>query len=144
MRRFIKLIYVLFFITALSCGGHKKYSDVRKFIDEVAKTQNEFLSLMEKSSNADEAVSAVNTFGDKLVKLSEKSMQIKKNHPDIETWVNNPPHELKEELEKLDDPESQLQKVFLIDKVQVIIKEKKVQEAFTNLIVKMENVKFFQ
>jgi hypothetical protein len=144
MGKFMKFIYILFFITAVSCGGHKKYSDVRKFTDEVARTQDEFLSQIEKSTNSDEAVSAINTFGDKLLKLSEKSMQIKKNYPDVETWASNPPPELKEELEKLDDPESQLQKVFSNDKIRVIIKEKKVQDAFTKLNVKMENVKFFQ
>jgi len=131
-------------ISAVSCSGKKKYSDIREFINEVVATQEEFLALLEKSTKADDAVTAVDVFGNKLVKLSEKSLLIKKSYPDIDKWVENPPAELKEDLEKLENTGNKFEQVFLKENVKNIVKDKKVQAAFIELNKKMESVKFFQ
>jgi short-subunit dehydrogenase involved in D-alanine esterification of teichoic acids len=144
LKRITVFILSFLIIGAVSCGSGKKYSDIREFINEVITTQDEFLSLVERSSNTDEMVSAVNSFGDKLLKLSEKSMEIKKRYPEIDKWVNDPPAELKADLEKLENTESRFEKVFLKDNVKLLVKEKKVQSAFVELNKKMELVKFFQ
>lgn len=143
MRKLAGIVTIFFFTAAVSCG-QKKYSDIRQFIDEVAATQNEFLSSIEKSLNADDAVSAINLFGDKLVKLSQKSMEIKKRYPEIDTWAGNPPPELKGDLAKLDDPESKFEKVFFNVKLKPVLEDVKVRNAFVLLREKMGNVKFFQ
>jgi hypothetical protein len=127
---------------AVSCGGGR-YKDVKEFITEVVAVQDEFLSLIEVSVTADEAVSAIETFGDRLVKLSEKSLEIKKKYPDIDQWADNPPADLKADLAKLDDPVNKFKQVFFKENVKIIIKDKKVQTAFIELNKKMESVKFF-
>jgi len=137
-------ILILIMITAASCSSHKKYGDIREFINEVVLTQDEFLSTVDKSSSPDEVVMAVEVFGEKLIKLSEKSMEIKKNYPDIDKWVNDPPAELKLDLQKLENTGSKFEKVFLKEKIKIIIRDKKVQEAFVELNKKMDRVKFFQ
>ncbi len=144
MRRITGFILILSMIAASSCSSRKKYSDIREFINEVAATQDEFLSQIDKAVNPDDLVSAIDTFGTKLVKLSEKSREIKKSYPEIDKWINNPPAELKNDLEKLYDTESKFEKVFLKEKIKLLIKDKKVQAAFIELGKKMEIVKFFQ
>jgi len=144
VRRITGFILILSMIAASSCSSRKKYSDIREFINEVAATQDEFLSQIDKAVNPDDLVSAIDKFGTKLVKLSEKSREIKKSYPEIDKWINNPPAELKNDLEKLYDTESKFEKVFLKEKIKLLIKDKKVQAAFIELGKKMEVVKFFQ
>jgi len=144
MKRITGVIFLIIMIAAVSCSGKKKYSDIKDFINEVVATQEEFLSLLEKSTKAEDAVTAVDVFGNKLIKLSEKSIEIKKNYPDIDTWVENPPAELKADLQKLEDAGSKFEHIFLKENVKNIVKDKKVQTAFIELNKKMESVKFFQ
>jgi Tfp pilus assembly protein PilP len=142
MRKLVVFTQVIILAASFSCGK-KKYNDIREFIDEVVATQREFLSSMEKSANADEAVAAINNFGDKLIRLSEKSVVIKKRHPEIDTWGNQPPDELKKDLAKLDEPESEFEKVFFNKKLKPIFEDEKVKQAFLKLREKMGSVKFF-
>jgi len=136
-------ILIILISAAVSCGGHKGYSDVKLFINEVAAAQDEFLSLAEKSANAEDMIYAVNGFGDKLVHLSEKSVEIKKKYPDVEKWVIDSPAELKSEMEKLHETESRFEKVFFNENLKNIIKDQKVQIAIIELSKKMGSVKFF-
>ena len=144
MKKITGFILILSVISAVSCSSHKKYSDIRGFINEVVATEDEFLSMIDKSSNADDVVTAVDTFGSKLIKLSENSREIKKKYPEIDKWVDDPPAELKLDLAKLDDTEGKFEKVFLKEKTKILLKDKKVQSAFIDLNKKMEMVKFFQ
>jgi hypothetical protein len=144
VKRIFGIIFILSVITAVSCSSSKKYGDIREFINEVVTTEDQFLSQVDKSLNAEDVVSAVNTFGDKLIKLSENSRELRKKYPDIDKWVDNPPAELKADLAKLDDTEGKFEKVFLTEKTKIILKDKKVQAAFIDLNKKMEMVKFFQ
>jgi len=144
VKKITGFILILSVISAVSCSGHKKYSDIREFINEVVATEDEFLSMIDKSSNADDVVTAVDTFGSKLIKLSENSREIKKKYPEIDKWVDDPPAELKLDLAKLDDTEGKFEKVFLKEKTKILLKDKKVQSAFIDLNKKMEMVKFFQ
>jgi len=140
VKKITGFILILSVISAVSCSSHKKYSDIREFIKEVSATQEEFLSKIDKSSNADDVVLALDTFSDKLIKLSEKSMEIKKRYPE---WVNEPPAEIKTDLEKLDSPVSEFEKVFIKEKIKILIKDKKVQSAVREFNNKMDMVKFF-
>ncbi len=136
-------ILVILMTSAVSCGG-EKYKDIKEFISEVVAAQDEFLSHIESSVQAEDAVSAVQIFGDRLVKLSEKSREIKKKYPDIDQWAESPPADLKEDLAKLDNTGSKFEQVFFKENVKRLIKDKKVQTAFIELSRKMESVKFFQ
>lgn len=137
------LILAALMTAAVSCGGGK-YKDIKGFINEVVAAQDEFLSKIESSVNAGDAVSAVQIFGDRLVKLSEKSKEIKKKYPEIDQWAENPPADLKEDLAKLDNTGNRFEQVFFKENVKRIIKDKQVQTAFVELNKKMESVKFFQ
>ena len=77
MRRLTGFILVLIIISAVSCKSGKKYSDIREFINEVVTTQDEFLSKIDKSINADDVVSAVDVFGVKLDKAFREKYGIK-------------------------------------------------------------------
>lgn len=131
-------------ITAVSCSSKKKYADIRGFISEVAANQDEFLANVDKSANAEELISGIDNFGNKLIMLSEKSMEIKKRYPDVEKWVNDPPADLRPDLDRLNDTESKFQEIFLKEKIKILMKDKKVQSAFIELNNKMERVKFFR
>ena len=143
MKRITGIVLFVMMIAAVSCS-RSKYSDIREFISEVVATQDEFLLLLDNSAKAEDAVAAVEVFGNKLIKLSEKSMEIKKRYPDIDKWVDNPPADLKADLEKLDNTGSKFEQVFFKENVKNIVKDKKVQTAFIELNKKMESVKFFQ
>ena len=71
-------------------------------------------------------------------------MELKTKYPEIEKWVNDPPAELKPDFNRLNDTGSKFEKVFVGEKIKILIKDKKVQDAFKELNKKMENVKFFQ
>lgn len=144
LKKITGFILILVMISAVSCSRYKKYGDIREFINEVAATEDEFLSQVDKAANADDVAAAVDNFGKKLVKLSESSREIKKKYPDIDKWVDNPPAELKLDLAKLDDTEGKFEKVFLKEKTKILLKDKKVQAAFIDLNKRMEMVKFFQ
>lgn len=144
MKKITLIILVFLIISALSCSSRKKYSDIREFISEVVATQDEFLALIEKSAKPEDAVYAVEVFGDKLIRLSEKSLVIKKNYPEIEKWVDNPPADLKTDLARLENTQGKFEEVFLKENVKNIVKDRKVQDAFIELNKKMESVKFFQ
>lgn len=134
-------------LTALgssSCSSHKKYGDIRNFINEVAANENEFISRLDNSSNADDVVTAIDSFGNKLVALSENSRELKKKYPDIDKWVDNPPAELRLDLARLDDTEGKFDRIFKKEKIKILVKDVKVQAAFVNLNKKMETVRFFQ
>jgi len=144
VKKYFGVLLVLFILIYVSCGSGKKYNDIREFVNELVATQDAFLSQVDKSTTADEVVTAIDLFGQKLVALSGKSMEIRKKYPDVDKWVNNPPAELKADLDKINDTESKFEKVFLNEKNRVLIRDKKVQTAFIELNKKMESVKFFQ
>lgn len=142
MGKLTVILAAIFFTVTVSCG-RKNYGEVKLLINEVVAAQNEFLTSIERSSNADDAVTAINLFGDKLVMLSKKSTEIKKRYPEIDTWADNPPRELKSDLEKLEDPESEFEKVIFSEKLKPVLKDEKVRNAFVMLREKMSDVKFF-
>ena len=144
MRRIAGFILVLAIAASVSCSGRKKYSEISRFVNEVVTTQDEFLSKIDKSINAEDVVSAVDTFGTKLAGLSEKSMELKKKYPEIDRWVNDPPDALKADFDKLNDTGSKFEKVFTGEKIKILIRDKKVQDSFRDLNRKMDAIKFFQ
>ncbi len=143
MKRAAGLILVLIIASAAACNSGKKYKEIKEFINEVVTTQDTFLSKIDKSIKTEEIVSAVDTFGTELVRLSEKSMELKSRYPEIEKWVGEPPDELKQDFDRLNDTEIKFRKVFYGEKIKILIRDKKVQDAFRELNRKLENVKFF-
>jgi len=138
---FLTIAALAFFI---SCGGAGKYGDVKEFINDVIETQSEFLGSIEKAGSADDIVSAVDTFGDKIIKLADKSIELKKKYPDSEKWDKEPPVELKEDFDKLNAQSEKFQKAFMNAAIAKYMRDPKVQKAFIDMGKKMEKAKFFQ
>lgn len=143
MKRAAGLITVLIIVSVVACKSGKKYKEIKEFINEVVTTQDQFLSKIDKSIKTEEIVEAVDTFGTELVRLSGKSMELKSRYPEIEKWVGEPPEELKTDFDRLNDTESKFRKVFFGEKIKLLIRDKKIQDAFKELNRKLENVKFF-
>lgn len=130
-------------VAAVSCG-RDKYSDLKEFIKQVASTRDMFLSKIDSSSTPDEIVKAVADYSAELVMQIEKSREIAKKHPEILTWGDNPPAELKSDLEKLSDTENKFDAILQKDRVRALVKDRKVQDAFIELNRKLSGAKFFQ
>lgn len=143
MKKFFSLIGIAALAIFISCGSGK-YSDIKGFINDVIKTQEDFLGSVEKAGSADDIVSAVNTYGDRIVKLGEQSVELKKKYHDLDKWDKEPPAELKGEFDRLNGQTAKFEKVFLNDNIRKYIMDPKVQKAFMDMGKKMENAKFFQ
>lgn len=144
MKKILSLLSIATLALLISCGGGGKYSDIKGFINDVIKTQEDFLGSVQKAGSADDIVSAVNTFGDKIIKLGEQSIELKKKYPDSDKWDKEPPAELKGEFDKLNAQTDKFEKVFLSENIKKFMMDPKVQKAFMDMGKKMENAKFFQ
>lgn len=144
MKKILSIVSIATLAFLISCGGGGKYSDIKGFINDVIKTQEEFLGSVEKAGSADDIVSAVNTFGDSIIKLGEQSLELKKKYPDSDKWDKEPPAELKGEFDRLNAQTAKFEKVFLNDNIKKFLMDPKVQKAFMDMGKKMENAKFFQ
>ncbi len=143
MKKFVSLLGIAALTFIISCGGGK-YSDIKGFINDVIKTQEEFLASVEKAGNADDIVSAVTVFGDRIIKLGEQSLELKKKYPDSDKWDKEPPAELKAEFDRLNAQTDKFEKVFMNDNIKKYLMDPKVQKAFMDMGKKMESAKFFQ
>lgn len=143
MKKIISLAGITALALIISCGG-SKYSDIKGFINDVIKTQEDFLSSVEKAGSEDDIVKGIDTFGDRIVKLGEQSLEIKKKYPDSDKWDKQPPAELKEEFDRLNAQTAKFEKVFMNENIRKYMMDPKVQKAFMDMGKKMENAKFFQ
>ncbi|HPD77430.1 MAG TPA: hypothetical protein PLH88_03305 [Spirochaetota bacterium] len=132
------------FLFLFGCGGAGKYGDIKAFINDVIKTQEEFLTSIEKANSADEMVVTINTFSEKILKLAQQSNEIKKRYPDFEKWDKEPPAELKADIERLDAQAEKFGQIFLSEKIQKFYGDPKVQKALLDMSKKMEDEKFFK
>jgi len=131
-------------LIGVSCASNKKINDMKEFINEAARCTEMFIAQISESANEGDIVSTIEAFSKSLTILAEQSSAIKKKYPDIDLLLNEPPAELTSALDKLHITEKQLKEVLKSDKVRELIKDSKVQSAFTNLINELEKVKFFQ
>ncbi|HOP28933.1 MAG TPA: hypothetical protein P5120_13990 [Spirochaetota bacterium] len=143
MKKIVSLIGIAALAFVISCGGGK-YGDIKGFINDVIETQEEFLGSVEKAGSADDIVNAVTVFGDRIVKLGEQSIELKKKYPDSDKWDKEPPAELKEDFDRLNAQTDKFEKVFINDNIKKYLMDPKVQKAFMDMGKKMENAKFFQ
>lgn len=144
MKKFVCAVSALMLVSFISCSKGGKYGDIKTFINDVITTQEDFLGAVEKAGSADDVVNAVNTFGDKIIKLAEQSIELKKKYPDADKWDTEAPAELKEEFDRLNAQSAKFEKVFISENIRKYMMDPKVQKAFLDMGKKMENAKFFQ
>ncbi len=136
------IVMVMFMTSCGSSGG--KYSDVKKFIDNMLSAQEEYIASVQKAGSADDVVKAVEVFGDRFQNIAKESIVLKEKYPDIAKWDKEPPAELKESFKKIEESNKKFQSIFMNEKIRKFMMDKKVQMAFINLSKKLQNTKLFE
>jgi accessory colonization factor AcfC len=140
-----KVFFTLFIaaLISVSCGNNKKIKDMKEFINETIKCTEEFIIRISESSNESDIVFTIETFRSSITLLEEKSKAMKKKYSDLVPWLNEPPQELTDDLDRLHVAEKKLEDVLKSSKVRELRRNNKVQSAFIDLIKELERVKFF-
>jgi len=146
MKNAVKIILALLLFVSGCSKSSTKYADIKAFINDLINAQEEFLSSVEKSKNADDMVIAINAFTEKMIKLAEQSSEIKKRYPEFEKWEKDkePPAELKADVERLDAQAEKFGQIFVSEKIQKYYNDPKVQKALLEMSKRMEDEKFFK
>jgi hypothetical protein len=95
-------IAFIFTVISIGCKPSGKYADLKGYMNDVTKIQEDYISALDKSNTAKEVAEAITDCGNKMEKLSKKSEELLKKYPDFKEMGKNPPKELKEEFEKRD------------------------------------------
>lgn len=96
-------IAAVFALAGFGCKPAGKYGDLKEYMNDVINVNEDYIKALEKSSSAKEVAEAITELGDKMESLAKKGREIEKKYPELKTWdKKNPPSELKEEFEKLD------------------------------------------
>jgi len=131
-------------LICVSCASNRKIDDMKGFINETVQLTEEFIIHISESTNESEIVYAIESFTKSITLLEEKSSAIKKKYPDIDTWFDEPPAELADDLNRLHIAERKFEEILRSDKVRELRRDFKVQSAFKDLLDELDRVKFFQ
>jgi hypothetical protein len=92
-------------IVAIAIFGCKKsgeYADLKEYLSEVIKINEEYVSTLEKANSAKDVAEALTEMGNKMEKISKNGEAIKKKYSDMSKIRKDPPAEIKEEFDKFD------------------------------------------
>lgn len=144
MRR--KVFFILFIaaLLSVSCARNKKIDDMKGFINETVQLTEEFIIRITEAVDENDIVSTIESFGSNITLLEEKSRAMKKKYPDIDSLFDEPPAELTDVLNRLHIAEKKVEDILKSERVKELIKDGKVQSAFTELVNELEKIKFFQ
>ena len=92
----------VFVLVSFGCKPSGKYGDLKEYLNDFIEVNQEYISALEKANSAKEVAEAITELGNDMEKLSKKGKEIEKKYPDLKSIKKNPPVELKEEFEKLD------------------------------------------
>ncbi len=95
-------IATLFVIISFGCKPAGKYADLKDYLNDYIKANEEYISALEKANSGKEVAEAITDMGKKMEKLSKRGEDIEKKYPNMKDIKKNPPVELKEEFDKLD------------------------------------------
>ena len=104
MKKILALAVVaVFALVSFACKPAGKYGDLKEYLNDVIKANEDYITALEKSSSAKEVAEAITEMGDKLEKLVKRGEEIEKKYPEMKAWdKKNPPAEVKEEFEKME------------------------------------------
>lgn len=93
----------IFAIISLGCKPSGKYGELKEYMNDVINANEEYISDLEKSNSAKEVAEAITDLGNKMEKLTKRGDEIEKKYPELKTMdKKNPPQELKQEFDKLE------------------------------------------
>jgi len=81
----------------VGCG--RKTSELKDYINETIKIQEEYGASIEKAKNGKDIEDAIDKYGDSMVVLSKKAKELESKYPELKTQKEFP--ELKTEYDKL-------------------------------------------
>jgi hypothetical protein len=126
-------ISVIFFAGCKSSGS--KYSDLKILLQDVIKANEEYVGTLEKATTAKDVAEAINKLGGLVEKYAARADEIEKRHPELKDIdKKNPPSELKDEYDKLNQLEERRVKVSI--KMMVYMKDPEVLKAIQDLVKK--------
>ncbi len=86
----------------VGCTREDKYSDLKEYLGEIARANEIYVNTLDKASNPEEVAVAMKTMSEKLDQLAPVGEKMEKKYPHIKNIDrNNPPEELRPELERI-------------------------------------------
>jgi ribonucleotide reductase alpha subunit len=104
MKKIIALsVASVFMLISFGCKPSGKYGELKEYMNDVIKANEEYITSLEKAGSAKDVAEAITELGNKMEKLTKKGEEIEKKFPELKSMdKKNPPKELKEEFEKLE------------------------------------------
>jgi hypothetical protein len=88
---FFALFCLLVAITAVSSAtGDENYADAEVLLKQLISIQKEYIHALKKANKDDEIISAINSFGDSLITLHPKIIEVNKKYPEIRSFNKVP------------------------------------------------------
>jgi len=96
-------IAFIFAIISVGCKQSGKYGELKEYMNDVIDANEEYISDLDKSNSAKDVAEAITDLGNKMEKLAKRGEEIEKKYPELKTMdKKNPPKELKEEFDKME------------------------------------------
>lgn len=94
---------VLFACACFACRPSGKYGEYGEYMKDVIAANEDYITALEKSNSAKEVADAITELGNRMEEITKEGESISKKYPEIRTIDRkNPPRELKDEYEKLE------------------------------------------
>ena len=94
------LTCAIFLVSLAACGENKEYADAKEVLGELLLHTEGFVTAADKAHDVDDAVAAVDKYYSNVSKLSPTLKKIMRKYPGLK---ENPPEELKDLIEKLNN-----------------------------------------
>ncbi len=89
-------------LALFACKKSGEYADLKEYLGDVIKINEEYVSALEKANSAKDVAEALTEMGNKMEKIGKDGEAVKKKYSDMSTIRKDPPAEIKDELEKLE------------------------------------------
>jgi predicted nuclease with TOPRIM domain len=96
-------------LIGFNCKPAGKYADLKEHFKDTIKINEEYISALEKANSPKEVAEAITELGNKMSKIQPRAEIYNKKYPELKNLEkNNPPSELKEELETIEQVSQKL------------------------------------
>jgi hypothetical protein len=103
MKKILTLAMASIIAIAFSgCNKGGEYADLKEYLSDVIKINEEYVSSLEKANSAKDVAEALTEMGNKMEKIAKDGEAIKKKYADMSKIRKDPPAQIKDELEKLE------------------------------------------
>jgi hypothetical protein len=86
-------------ITFFGCKKKGEYADLKEYLSDVIKINEEYVTALEKANNAKDVAEALTDMGNKMEKIAKEGETLKTKYPDMNKVRKDPA--LKDDFEKL-------------------------------------------